>query len=196
MRIRPATPADTDAVFALLDAAVAWLVEIGREDQWGTRPWSDIPSAVERVRFRIAAGQLYVATTEDEGGGDQDENRAAGGLLGMIAYEPEPPAYVAGLWTSDEPAEPQIYITNFVGSRAPRGRGVGARLLDHARATARARGIRLLRLDCYAGGTGALPRYYEKAGYRPVGDFTTAGADGRPWLGRLFELRLDDERGD
>jgi len=87
VRIRPATPADTDAVFVLLDAAVAWLVDIGREDQWGTRPWSEIPSAAERVASRIAAGQLYLAVSEGEGGE----------LLGMIAYEPEPPAYIAGL---------------------------------------------------------------------------------------------------
>ena len=183
MRIRPATPADTDAVFVLLDAAVAWLVDIGREDQWGTRPWSEIPSAAERVASRIAAGQLYLAVSEGEGGE----------LLGMIAYEPEPPAYIAGLWNPDEPVEPQIYITNFVGSRAPQGRGVGARLLDHAQTTARARGIRLLRLDCYAGGNGVLPRYYEKAGYRAVRDFTTVDADGRTWPGRLFELRLDED---
>ena len=193
MRIRPAVPADTGAVFALLDAAVAWLVEIGREGQWGPRPWSEIPTAVERVEYRISAGQLYVAV--DDGDNEDAGEGKNGELLGVIAYEPEPPLYVARLWDPDDarPVEPQIYITNFVGSRSPQGRGVGARLLDHARATARARGISLLRLDCYAGGDGALPRYYEKAGYRPAGDFATLDAEGRPWPGRLFELRLDDE---
>lgn len=195
MRIRPATPADTGAVFALLDAAVAWLVEIGREDQWGRRPWSEIPSAVERVRSRIAEGQLYVATAQNENSThtDTSDTKDTGDLLGMIAYEPEPPAYIAALWNPGEPVEPQIYITNFVGSRAPQARGVGDRLLAHARATARARGISLLRLDCYAGGNGALLRYYERAGYHRVRDFTTVDAEGRPWPGRLFELRLDDD---
>lgn len=180
MRIRPAVPADTGAVFALLDAAVAWLVEIGREGQWGPRPWSEIPTAVERVEYRISAGQLYVAV--DDGDNEDAGEGKNGELLGVIAYEPEPPLYVARLWDPDDarPVEPQIYITNFVGSRSPQGRGVGARLLDHARATARARGISLLRLDCYAGGDGALPRYYEKAGYRPAGDFATLDAEGRP----------------
>lgn len=192
MHIRPATPADTGAVFVLLDAAVAWLVSIGRAGQWGTRPWSENPKAVEHVEARIAAGQMYVAVS---GEGDGDEGGDAGGggdVLGVIAYEPEPPAYVARLWGADRPAEPQIYVTNFVGSREPRGRGVGGLLLAHARATARARGISLLRLDCYAGGDGALPRYYEKAGYRAVADFTTLDAEGDPWPGRLFELRLED----
>jgi GNAT superfamily N-acetyltransferase len=182
VHVRPATAADLDSVFVLLDAAVAWLAANGREDQWGTRPWSQNPAAVERVRGRIAAGRLHVAETED---GHE--------LLGVIAYEPETPAPIAKLLGISDPAEPQIYITNFVGSRSPRGRGVGGLLLDHARAAARARGIRLLRLDCYAGGDGALARYYERAGYRPVGDFPALDDDGRTSPGRLFELRLDDE---
>jgi GNAT superfamily N-acetyltransferase len=188
VRIRPATEADVDAVFVLLDAAVAWLAANGREGQWGTQPWSHYPSAVERVRSRAAAGRLFVAETDSPTTGKNPSE-----LLGVIAYEPEPPAYITQLWDAAQPAEPQIYITNFVGSRAPQGRGVGRLLLDHARATARAQGISLLRLDCYAGGDGALARYYEKAGYRPIRDFTTVDPEGRPWPGRLFELRLEDE---
>lgn len=70
-------------------------------------------------------------------------------------------------------------------SRAHKGRGFGALLLDHACGPARDRGIRLLRLDCYAGGDGRLVRYYESQGFTVV-----RGLHFGQWEGRLLRQYL------
>lgn len=45
---------------------------------------------------------------------------------------------------------------------------LGSRFLDHAREQARARGVFLVRVDCWSGGDGALIRYYENQGFTPT----------------------------
>lgn len=47
----------------------------------------------------------------------------------------------------------------------------------------------LLRLDCYAGGDGALVRYYESVGFEQVTRFTVE-LFGAPYTGCLLEQRL------
>ena len=43
LSIRPGSPADYDALLALFDEAVAWMVARGQEGQWGSRPFSERP---------------------------------------------------------------------------------------------------------------------------------------------------------
>ena len=43
VQFRAGSIEDTDAVLALFDANVAWLVERGRSSQWGSDPWSTNP---------------------------------------------------------------------------------------------------------------------------------------------------------
>jgi GNAT superfamily N-acetyltransferase len=76
-----------------------------------------------------------------------------------------------------------------VTDRALIGQGIGTALLDHARALARADGIDLLRVDCFAGGDGALVRYYEKQGFTRAEQFAVPVNDSE-WIGQVLIQRL------
>jgi GNAT superfamily N-acetyltransferase len=82
--------------------------------------------------------------------------------------------------------EPNLYVLALVSSKEhPAGRGAGRLLLDHARAEALKRGLGLLRVDCWAGGDGALIRYYQSAGFTPTERFMVGD-----WQGQLLEQRV------
>jgi GNAT superfamily N-acetyltransferase len=76
-------------------------------------------------------------------------------------------------------------VNLLVTDRSFAGRGVGAALLDHARDLAVARGLGLLRVDCYAGDDRALVRYYESVGFTATEPFTVG-----EWPGQVLERRL------
>ncbi|MGH3388838.1 MAG: GNAT family N-acetyltransferase, partial [Actinomadura sp.] len=80
--------------------------------------------------------------------------------------------------------EPELYLQAFVTDRAHSGYGVGRALLDRATAEAVERGTPLLRVDCWAGGDGALVRYYESAGFTPTERFTVG-----EWQGQILTRR-------
>lgn len=148
MRLRQGSPEDTPELLRMFDEAVVWLTDRGSAEQWGTRPWSEIPERVEMVRGLAAEG-LWIA---------EIDGAAAGALvISENALEYAPPV-----------DERELYVRLLLTSRAHTGRGVGGRLLDHARAQARARGISLVRVDCWSGGDGALVRYYERQGFSPT----------------------------
>lgn len=148
MRLRQGGPEDTPELLRMFDEAVVWLTERGSADQWGSRPWSEIPERVEMVRGLAAEG-LWIA---------EIDGAAAGALIiSETALEYAPPV-----------DERELYVRLLLTSRAHTGRGVGGRLLDHARGQARARGISLVRVDCWSGGDGALVRYYERQGFTPT----------------------------
>ena len=56
-----------------------------------------------------------------------------------------------------------------------------------------ARGIGLVRVDCWAGQDGSLVRVYEKYGFSRVQDFTVALPAGE-WPGTLLAMRLVRQR--
>jgi GNAT superfamily N-acetyltransferase len=171
-----ASAADTPAVVALYDEAVEWLAARGRCDQWGTTPFSALPSVVTTIRGRVESGNMWLA-------------RAGERILGAIVLGDKAPDYI------DQPADgPEIYITGFITSRAPDARAAGQLLLRHAKATAARSGMSLLRLDCYAGGDGALVRYYESVGFEQVTRFTVE-LFGAPYTGCLLEQRLPELTG-
>ena len=68
-------------------------------------------------------------------------------------------------------------------SRARAGEGIGARLLAHAAALARAAGVGVLRVDCWAGAP-PLVAYYEGQGFARTGTFAVGG-----WTGQVFAKR-------
>lgn len=164
--IRAGGPADADYVLAMLDEAVAWLADRGLGGQWGTRPSSTRPELVRRVRTMAASGDLWMA-------------RLDGVVVGALALRDEAPDYVPAA------AEPELFIDLIVTARRYAGRGVGSALLDFARFQADQRGVRLLRVDCWAGGEGALPAYYMQAGFTPSETFTIDD-----WPGQVLEQRL------
>jgi len=172
MDIRSGTLEDVEAVLALLDGAVEWLVAQGRTGQWGTEPWSTRPALVERVTERARRGELRVAELEGE-------------VAGVLSVSETAAEYVA-------PAgEPELFVTLLTTGRRFKGRGVGAALLAEARAEALRRGLPLLRLDCYAGGDRKLVAYYRSQGFTEVGPFTVPQRGGPDWPGMLLAQRLD-----
>ncbi|WP_433324280.1 GNAT family N-acetyltransferase [Spirillospora sp. CA-294931] len=168
MDIRRGGPADLPVVLGMLDGAVEWLSRNGREGQWGTQPWSGDAARVERISSLTRDDIVWIA---------EIDGRPAGAMtLGTTS-----PHYI-----TVDPGEPEVYVTLLVTDRAFGGHGVGAALLDHARSEARALGVRLLRVDCYAGGDGRLVAYYRRQGFSPVESFSVG-----EWPGRLLSQRLD-----
>ncbi|MEE6259130.1 GNAT family N-acetyltransferase [Plantactinospora sonchi] len=169
LTVRSGGPGDVPAVLALLDGATRWLVARGRVDQWGSAPHSTNPRRLAQVRRWAADGELYLA-------------ELAGTPVGALV--------VGGAVPHVPPAdEPELYVNLLVTHRAHAGRRIGAGLLAYAERLARERGLDLLRVDCYAGGDGALIRYYESQGFTRTAPFTVQLPD-RRWPGQLLERRL------
>jgi GNAT superfamily N-acetyltransferase len=169
IEVRRGTRADVDVVLGLLDGATEWLVARGRTDQWGTEAHSTNPRRVAQITGFADDGGLWIA----ESGG-----RVVGALAVGDALPYVPPA-----------TEPELYVRLLVTDRAFRGAGIGASLLDHARSLARGLGVDLLRVDCFAGGDGALIRYYEKQGFTRAEAFAVPVNDS-VWPGQILFRRL------
>jgi GNAT superfamily N-acetyltransferase len=166
MIVRAGGVGDVQAVLALLDRAVAWLAQQGRQGQWGTVPFSQLPAAVRQVEGYAESGGLRVAQAAD--------GNVVGALVLGAAPSYAPPA-----------PEPELYLRAFVTDRDRARTGIGAALLDRARQEALDQGVRLLRVDCWAGGDGALVRYYLRAGFTRGPAVTVGG-----WQGQILEQRL------
>lgn len=167
--IRPGDERDLPAVVALMDGAVEWLVAEGRRDQWGTDPYSADPRRVAAISSMAVGRELYLAVSRDN---------VVGALAVGSAQSYVPPV-----------AEPELYVRLLVTDRAWAGRGIGGRLLEHARTIARAGDVKLLRVDCYAGLDRALIRYYEGQGFTATDTFEVARPSG-PWPGQILQQRL------
>jgi GNAT superfamily N-acetyltransferase len=167
--IRPGGPADVKAVLAILDGAVRWLVERGQTGQWGSTPFSEVPRTVALAERYAASNDFYVAV---------NAGRPVGALVVGESSEPVP-----------APAEPELFVKLLVTDHSDQARGVGSLLLEHAGILAVARGVGLLRLDCYRGNGGGLVRYYEGQGFTATATFSVAQPDG-PWPGQVLERRL------
>jgi GNAT superfamily N-acetyltransferase len=146
MNLRHGSEADFDAVMALLDEAVAWLVEQGRADQWGSEPWTTMPTVVAKTREIIVGGELWLAMVDDE-------------LAGVLVVSDHGTPYTPPV------NEPEVYISLLATSRRHKGKGIGKQLIEKARSIARERKIELLRVDCYSGPDEKLVRFYESAGF-------------------------------
>jgi GNAT superfamily N-acetyltransferase len=85
--------------------------------------------------------------------------------------------------------EPELYVRLLVTDRESAGQNIGGVLLDHARELAREAGVGLLRVDCFAGGDGALVRYYEKQGFTRTETFAVP-VNGSEWPGQVLAQRL------
>jgi GNAT superfamily N-acetyltransferase len=170
MTIRRAGRDDVPAVLALLDGATEWLVARGRTGQWGTAPHSTSPRRVEQITGFAADGGLWVGTAD---------HRVVGALAVGAALDHVPPA-----------TEPELYVRLLVTDRASAGQNLGGTLLDHARDLAREAGVRLLRVDCFGGGDGALVRYYEKQGFTRDTEFAVPRVNDVDWPGQVLIQRL------
>lgn len=164
MRIERGTEDDAERLLALFDAAITWLVARGQTGQWGSEPFSAKPGNVERAHAWAASGGLWFAV---------DGTADAGAIVLGAAYDYVPATDV-----------PEVYVQVLLTDPAYRGRGVGARLVEHAVAEARGRGAERLRVDCWDGVPG-LPRQYERLGFTRTGSFAVG-----EWPGAILERRV------
>jgi GNAT superfamily N-acetyltransferase len=171
MRIRPGGPGDIATVLALGDEAVKWMNARGNTQQWGTAPWTGNQTREAAIRDQAHGGWMRIAEDQD------------GMVLGVLVITEIPQAYVP-------PAvERELYINLLLVSRRHSGQGIGAALIERAKQEAAARGIGLIRVDCWAGQDGSLVRIYEKYGFSRVQEFAVALPAGQ-WPGMLLAMRL------
>jgi len=184
MKIRPATPADVAPALAMFDGIMEWLVGQGRTEQWGTEPWSKQRRLVQRVEDRVTRGELRVAVRPRESGRPGEEE-----ILGVISFSGQCSEYVGA------PPEPELFINLLGTSRQVKGRNVGGALIDEARAEARRRGLRLLRVDCFGGDDGRLRDWYQSQGFEAVEPFVVRRPGHPDWPGMLLQQYLEEDSG-
>ncbi|MEU6315774.1 GNAT family N-acetyltransferase [Streptomyces sp. NPDC047014] len=148
----------------MLDRAVAWMNARGNTEQWGTVPYSRRPGGVERVRRYTTENTPFIAELH---------GTPVGALVMDTGPSPQLPVTPA--------AEPERYVRLLVSDRRYAGHGIGAALLEHAAAETRRAGVRLLRVDCWAGGGGELVAFYERCGFTPTERFHVGD-----WPGQLL----------
>ena len=171
-----AQPAEAEEIFALIDARIRWMDEMGIE-QWNK---SDYWKCYPRSYYFDAIGErkLYVVKEADCDRSCGEEGREEDGRCGRIAA-----AVVLrdadGRWPDDGRA---LYVHNLV--TALDAGGAGAALLRFCERLAAERGKEFLRLDCAASNR-RLNDYYEEQGYTLRGNVS----DGA-YAGNLREKAL------
>lgn len=184
---------DVPAMLRLMDIATQWLVKKGQAGQWGdgTVKHSENPARIEQGIKLAESGGTWIAVdttsptykaTNTSGGEDQDLS-IINGIVGGVTIGAANP-YVSAA------TEPELYVLFLITDRASSGKAIGTLLLNKARELAREAGVSLLRLDCYAGGSGGLVRYYESQGFEKGETFEAKG-----WLGQIMVQRLDKDPG-
>ncbi|MGW5400460.1 GNAT family N-acetyltransferase [Streptomyces sp. NPDC003952] len=169
IRIRPGGPADVPAVLAMLDGAVAWMNARGNTEQWGTVPYSQIPGGVERVQGYTTENSPFLAEVDGV---------PVGALVLDTGPSPKMPMIAPA-------GEPELYVRLLVTDRRYAGRGIGSALLGRAVEETRRAGVELLRVDCWAGGTGELVAYYERNGFTRTAPFLSG-----TWPGQVLARRV------
>ncbi|MEV0391284.1 GNAT family N-acetyltransferase [Nonomuraea sp. NPDC050643] len=165
MRVREGRDGDVPVVLSMFDSAVAWLAAQGRTGQWGERPFTGDDRRTRQVADWLAGGGMRIA---------ERDGQAAGCVVVGAAHDYVTPA-----------TEPELYVQALVTDRRHAGHGVGRTLLDWAAGEARARGVDLLRVDCYAGDDERLVAFYEGCGFTRAAPFTVG-----TWPGMLLHRRL------
>jgi GNAT superfamily N-acetyltransferase len=166
IHLRPGGIDDEQALLGLFDEAVLWLTGRGLSGQWGSQLWSERPERRKRVARLARSPGTTVAQFENE-------------VVGALEVNEVSPSY------APVTKEPGLYVDLLLTSRRFIGKGIGTALLDHARADCLARGLTLLRVDCWAGGHQQLVRYYESAGFTATELFDRNG-----WAGQILIQRL------
>src|SRR3954470_7873771 len=121
LALRRGRPDDFGTLVALFDEAVAWMVARGQPGQWGDRPFSERPEALERVRQFATSPGLWIAERD-------------GAPAGVVIVGVHPPHV--------EPvAAPELYIELLMSARArgQRHRGAAGRARARDRGGARRR---------------------------------------------------------
>ena len=143
--VSPCVHAELPQVYALINARIRWMDEMGL-DQWNTvNYWDAYPES--HYEDAVTQGCLYVI---------KDLDRIVGAL---VLRESDP------YWDDSTPA---CYFHNF--ATALDAKGAGKKLLDFCAELALKKGKQYLRMDC-AVSNQKLNEYYENLGFALVGDF-------------------------
>jgi len=120
--IRRARLSDMGAIIGLIDEAAGWLIAEKGTDQW-QRPWPDLPARDQRIRRGIKSGRTWIV---------EDWAEPVGSPRRLVATVSCGRGGNKTLWTLRERNEPAVYISRLIVSRAHKGRGVGAALINWA----------------------------------------------------------------
>lgn len=168
IRIRPGGLADAPAILDMLDSAVAWMNARGNVEQWGTTPYSRKPGGVARVERYTTENDPYIAELD---------GTPVGAMVLDSGPSPQMPIAPAG--------EPERYVRLLVSDRRRAGLGIGAALLARAAEETRRARVKLLRVDCWAGGGGELVAFYERNGFTATERFLSGA-----WPGQVLARRI------
>ena len=140
-----ARPEEIADIFSLYEKRIAWMDEVGIR-QWNV---SDYLTAypISYYEEQRAAGNLYAL---------HDGEKIVGAAVLLRSDD---------RW-ADRAADRAYYVHNLVTH--PEAKGAGRALLALAEETARANGVRFMRLDC-ATDNQALNEYYASMGYELAG---------------------------
>ena len=159
---------DGRVILSLWDVAIAWMVQRGQSQQWGTEPASARPSTRELVESWLHEPGLRIAEIDGE-------------PVGASVIVDAPPAHVPATQLRE------TYLYFLISHRDHAGKDIGGELVRLAAADARAAGSEVLRVDCWAGAP-ALVSWYERQGFVRSDTFTVEVRGG--WHGQVFEMRL------
>ena len=166
--IRQGRGGDGEVILSLWDIAIAWMVQRGQPQQWGTEPASSRPRTCEMVESWLHEPGLRIA--------EIDEMPVGASVIVAV-----PPVHVPSTQLRE------TYLNFLISHREHAGKDIGGKLVRLAAADARAAGSEVLRVDCWAGAP-ALVAWYERQGFVRSDTFTV---DVRgPWLGQVFEMAL------
>jgi ribosomal protein S18 acetylase RimI-like enzyme len=143
--IRPATPADLDALVGLRTYAETWL------RQAGISQWTDHSRGVAIIQAGIEAGDALVVS-------DPHGDTVASLTLGGPDLD---------FWTDSDQLDAGLYLYKFMLGPTARGTGLAEALLDWACVQTSRRGKTWLRLDCWRTNTD-LQNYYLRHGFTLV----------------------------
>jgi ribosomal protein S18 acetylase RimI-like enzyme len=141
--VEPATPGDAEAVAAL------WVALARDQRRHGSHLLAAANSAAIRASMARHAADGGLAVARD---GADDER------VGFVRYAVERGPLTRSITRG---VVRDLYV---VAGR--RGEGIGSRLLDHAEAALRDRGVDVVAVEAMAANDGAV-RLYERRGYRP-----------------------------
>jgi GNAT superfamily N-acetyltransferase len=155
--MRPARAGDEGPLLGMFDEAVAWLVERGQSEQWGSEPWSQADKGRRAVRSLVQDGGLQML---------ERDGVVIGALEVGQRFE-----HVKALDV------PELYIRLVLTSRRFAGNKLGDLLIEEALDLARRHGAAIVRVDCWAGAP-SLVAWYESQGFARSDTFTIDGWNG------------------
>jgi GNAT superfamily N-acetyltransferase len=164
--IRPAQPEDAETVGALLQASYPPLMAAGYPVDVLERA---LPAMMKANPLLLRSGTYHLAVAEE------------GAVIGCGGWTREPPGPPC------QPVDPKVgHIRHFATHPAALRRGVGTALLGRCIEEARVAGVR--RLECLS--SLVAERFYEAAGFRPVGRRSVVLAPGVQFDSVVMVLEL------